>query len=256
MYLLICGQTFCKIALKILKERIHLVSTLEHSHFMPFKSKRHLDSRSSYTAFFLKPTDDSCWHSSDVTPSEPAGRYPGDQPLPLPCLLCCSRASWPLLGALGLAPAWPSFSLPPGCPGPLQLPPIHFLASQLAEGLGTLPRWGSDQCSSLWAALLPHGAFLLQHCPPALLLDVSQAVRAQSPWWSWEEFLPRADGSPPPCTLGAGHWKSPLPCLPPPTRGEASSQQISTLFLFCPVPISPNESPEEGQRGWESANRG
>ena len=53
MYLLICGQIFCKIPLKVLKERIHLVFTLEHLHFMPFKSKQHLESRSSYTVLFF-----------------------------------------------------------------------------------------------------------------------------------------------------------------------------------------------------------
>lgn len=53
MYLLICGRIFCKIPLKVLKERIHLVFTFEHLHFMPFKSKQHLESRSSYIVFFF-----------------------------------------------------------------------------------------------------------------------------------------------------------------------------------------------------------
>lgn len=256
MYLLICGQIFCKIPLKVLKERIHLVFTFEHLHFMPFKSKQHLESRSSYIVFFflnqqMTPAG-TCLMWLDLSLQ---GDIPGTSLCPFtsssgaagPADLCWVPWVWPLLGPL---------SLSPGCPGPLQLLPIHFLASQLAEGLGILPKWGSYQCSSQWAVFLPYGAFLLQHCPPALLLDVSQAVRAQSPWWSWEEFLPWAVGRPPPCTLGVGHWKSPLPCLPPPTREEASSQQISIPFLFCPVPISPNESPEEGQQGWESANQG
>lgn len=36
------NQIFCKMPLKVLRERIHLVFALDHLHFMYFRSKQHL----------------------------------------------------------------------------------------------------------------------------------------------------------------------------------------------------------------------
>ena len=63
------------------------------------------------------------------TPGTSLCPFPASSAAAGPADLCWAPWVWPLLGPL---------SFPPGCPGPLQLPPIHFLASQLAEGLATL----------------------------------------------------------------------------------------------------------------------
>lgn len=111
MYLLICGQIFCKIPLKVLKERIHLVFTFEHLHFMPFKSKQHLESRSSYiVVFFLNQQmtpAGTCLMWLDLSLQ---GDIPGTSLCPFtsssgaagPADLCWVPWVWPLLGPLSL----------------------------------------------------------------------------------------------------------------------------------------------------------
>lgn len=55
MYLLVCGQAlsqiFCKIPLKVLKGRVHLVFTVDH--FLCFMSKQHLELASTNTVYFI-----------------------------------------------------------------------------------------------------------------------------------------------------------------------------------------------------------
>lgn len=57
MYLLVCGyalsQIFCKFPLKALKERMHLIFTLDGLHFIYFKSKEHLELTFIYTVYFF-----------------------------------------------------------------------------------------------------------------------------------------------------------------------------------------------------------
>ena len=232
MYLLICGQPFCKIALKILKERIHLVFTLEHLHFMPFKSQQHLESRSSYTAFFLKPTDDSCWHSSDVTRSEPAGRYPGNQPLPLPRLLCCSRASWPLLGALGLAPAWPSF-FPSRLSWPTPAASHSFPGFPACRGLGNASQ--VRQRSAFFTA----GSFAAtRRLPPAALPTCAAAgcvpgSQSSEPVMELRGIPATGRWEPTPLHTWCGTLEIP-PALPPTSdpRGSIISADFYTVPLL------------------------
>lgn len=137
---------------------------------------------------------------------------------------------WPLL----VCP----LSLSPGCPGPPLLP-IHFLASQLAEGLEYFPlrqrsvffTVGSfPAIRSLPAAVLP--TCMAAGCPGSPELRAHDGAERNS----CHGLL----GGHPPAHLVQD---TQIPCPTSTDPREASSQQISTPFLFCPVPISPNESP-------------
>lgn len=165
-------------------------------------------------------------------------------------------------GSLGQSLSSLPFSNSP--PSPLQLLPIHFLASQLAERAWEyFPSETGISILHSWPFSCQTGVFLLQHLPPVccsvgIIIAFGCIPGSQSSEHVTQperNSCPRLSGRPPTAHLVQGTGNP--PALPPtPTLGKASSQQISMPFLFCPVPISSKESSEEGQQRLESANQG
>lgn len=142
----------------------------------------------------------------------------------------------------GQTTAWPSleFSGLSPLPGPLQLLPIHFLASLLAEGLGILLKWGGDQHSSQLAVFLPNGT-----PPPATPTCLQLNGFWTCPWQlelracdaTWAEFLPRLQGKPPTAHFIQGPGNPPCPAShPQPEAKHHLSRFLCSSSALLPFP--------------------